>query len=121
MRDVDVEYLVDRVAERDGRALPELYDRYSRLVYATGIRSLGDVQLAEELVRDVFTNVWRGASSFAARLASFASWLHRIARNRAVDPGRKRRIGQLLASLTTAAMKRLRRTLENPSAEARRG
>ena len=86
MRDVGDEYLVHRVAEGDGWALP------------------------------------RGASSFDARLASFASWLHRIARDRAVvDLGRKRRIGPLSASRTAAALKRLRRALENPSAEARRG
>jgi RNA polymerase sigma factor (sigma-70 family) len=121
MRNVDDEYLVHRVAEREGRALPELYDRYSRPVYATGVRSSGDVQLAEELVQDVLTNVWRGASSFDARLASFATWLHRIVRNRAVDLGRKRRIGKLPASRTTAAMKRLRRTLQSPSTEAWRG
>ena len=184
MRDAGDEYLVHRVAEGDGRALSELYDRYSRPVYATGIRSLGDVQLAEELVQDVFTNVWRRASSFDARRASFATWLHRITRNRAVDLGRKRRIRPLTAegeplknapggpepdadvdgwdvaralshipdehrevlnlayfeglsqreisrrtgvplgtvkSRTTAALKRLRRALENPTAEVRRG
>ena len=183
MRDVGDEDLVHRVAEEERRALSELYDRYSRPVYATGIRSLGDVHLAEELVQDVFTNVWRGAVSFYARRASFTTWLHRIARNRAVDLARKRRIRPLPAegeplqndpggpepdagvngwdvawalsyipdehreilhlayyeglsqreisrrtgvplgtvkSRSTAALKRLRRALENPSAEARR-
>jgi hypothetical protein len=61
MRDVGDEYLVHRVAEGDGLALSGLYDRYSRPGYATGIGSLGDVQLAEELVQDVPTNGWRGA------------------------------------------------------------
>ena len=79
-----------RVAEGDERALSELYDRYSRPVYATGIRLLGDAFLAEELVQDAFTSVWRGAASFDPERASFKTWLYRIARNRAVGLARRR-------------------------------
>jgi RNA polymerase sigma-70 factor (ECF subfamily) len=79
------------VAEGDERALSELYDRYSRPVYATGASLLGDAQLAEELVQDAFTSVWRGAASFDPSLASFATWLYRIARNRATDLDRRRK------------------------------
>ena len=86
------EELVHRVAQGDHRALSELYDRYSRPVYATGIRSLGDSRLAEELVQDAFTNVWRGAASFDPSRASFATWLYRLTRNRAVDLARRRRV-----------------------------
>ncbi len=85
------EELVRRVAGGDERALSELYDRYSRPVYATGVRLLGDVQLAEELVQDVFTSVWRNASGFDPARASFATWLYRVARNRATDLDRRRR------------------------------
>ena len=83
--------LVRRVARRDERALSELYDRYSRPVYATGVRLLGDEQLAEELVQDAFTSVWRGAATFEVGRASFSTWLYRIARNRATDLDRRRR------------------------------
>jgi RNA polymerase sigma factor (sigma-70 family) len=86
------EELVHRVAQGDERALSELYDRYSRPVYATGIRSLGDAHLAEELVQDAFTSVWRGAASFDPRRASFATWLYRVTRNRVVDLARRRRV-----------------------------
>ena len=50
VRAVEDEELIRRVAEGDDRALSELYDRYSRPVYATGINMLGDASLAEELV-----------------------------------------------------------------------
>jgi len=80
------------VARGDYRALSELYDRYSRPVYATGIRSLGDVHLAEELVQDAFTNIWQHAASFNPSRASFATWLYRVTRNRAVDLARRRRV-----------------------------
>lgn len=86
------EELVGRVAEGDDRALSELYDRYARQVYVTGIRLLKDSHLAEELVQDSFTNVWRRAESFDRDRASFATWLYRITRNRATDLDRRRRV-----------------------------
>ena len=74
---VEDEELIRRVAEGDDRALSELYDRYSRPVYATGIRVLGDTSLAEDLVQDAFMSVWRAAGSFdpgrASRLGSTGS------------------------------------------------
>jgi RNA polymerase sigma-70 factor (ECF subfamily) len=97
MKGVGDEELVGWVAEGDERALSELYDRYSRPVYATGVRILGDAHLAEELVQDAFTNVWQAAASFDPRRASFATWLYRITRNRAVDLVRRRRARPLSA------------------------
>ena len=91
------ETLVGQVAQGDERALSELYDRYSRPVYATGVRLLGDAHLAEELVQDAFTNVWRGAASFDPKRASFATWLFRVTRNRAVDLNRRRQVRPLSA------------------------
>jgi RNA polymerase sigma-70 factor, ECF subfamily len=90
MKGVGDEELVGQVAQGDERALSELYDRYSRPVYATGVRLLGDAHLAEELVQDAFTNVWQGAASFDSSRASFATWLYRVTRNRAVDLARRR-------------------------------
>ena len=92
MKGMGDEELVGWVAQGDDRALSELYDRYSRPVYATGIRLLGDAHLAEELVQDAFTNVWRRALSFDSSRASFATWLYRITRNRAVDLNRRRQV-----------------------------
>src|SRR5918999_5659795 len=92
MKDMGDEALVRRVAGGDERAFLELYDRYSRPVHATGLRLLGDTFLAEELVQDAFTSVWRKAKSFESERASFSTWLYRIARNRAVDLDRRRRV-----------------------------
>jgi RNA polymerase sigma-70 factor (ECF subfamily) len=85
------EKLVDRISMGDDQALSELYDRYARPVYTMGIRLLGDTHLAEELVQDAFTSVWRRATTFDPNRASFATWLYRVARNRAVDLNRRRR------------------------------
>jgi RNA polymerase sigma factor (sigma-70 family) len=97
VKSVEDEELIRRVAKGDDLALSELYDRYSRPVYATGIRLLGDAHLAEELVQDAFTNVWRRALSFDSSRASFATWLYRITRNRAVDLNRRRQARPLSA------------------------
>jgi RNA polymerase sigma-70 factor (ECF subfamily) len=107
------EELVGRVAKGDDRALSVLYDRYSRQVYVTGIRLLKDSHLAEELVQDAFTNVWRGAGSFDQDLASFATWLYRITRNRATDLDRRRRVRPL-----SAGEEPLRNVSGDPNPEA---
>jgi RNA polymerase sigma-70 factor (ECF subfamily) len=92
LESVTDEVLVQRVAGADDeRALSELYDRYSGLVYATGVRYLGDRTLAEDLVQDVFFSVWRNAASFDPSKARFSTWIYRIARNRAIDLTRRRR------------------------------
>ena len=92
MNDIADEVLVRRVAQSgDERALSELYDRYSGLVYGAGMRYLGDRTLAEDLVQDVFTAVWRSAASFDPSRAGFATWMFRITRNRATDLIRRRR------------------------------
>ena len=85
------EELVRQVAQGDEQALSELYDRYSRLVYATGVRLLGDAHLAEDLVQEVFIKVWQSAASFDPSRARFATWLYRVTCNRAVDLDRRRR------------------------------
>lgn len=92
VNDVADEVLVERMARSgDERALSELYDRYAGLIYGAGVRYLGDRALAEDLVQDVFTAVWRNASSFDPARASFATWVYRITRNRATDLIRRRR------------------------------
>ena len=92
MNDVADEVLVRRLAQSgDERALSELYDRYAGLIYGAGVRYLGDRALAEDLVQDVFTAVWRSAAGFDPSRASFATWVYRITRNRATDLIRRRR------------------------------
>lgn len=86
------EALILRVAEAgDDGSLSELYDRYAGMVYAMGLKHLRDRSLAEDLVQDVFTSVWRKAKTFDPSKASFMTWIYRIARNRATDLHRRRR------------------------------
>lgn len=92
MGDLTDEELLERLTGGEQRALSELYDRYSRPVYSTGMRLLGDASLAEELVQDVFLRVWRRAETFEPSKGSFSTWLYGISRNRAFDLHRRQKV-----------------------------
>src|SRR5207249_3312870 len=77
--------LLDRIVVRDERAVGELYDRHSRLLYGLILRILRDRSEAEEVLQEVFVLVWTRAETYNVALGSPAAWLVRIARNRAID------------------------------------
>src|SRR5918999_1743437 len=88
LSDVD---LIGRAAEGDARALEVLYDRYARVVYSFALRIVGDQQVAEELLQEVFFRAWQQGSSFRASRGTFITWLLSITHNMAIDEVRKRR------------------------------
>ncbi len=83
--------LIGRAAEGDARALEVLYDRYSRVVFSFALRIVGDRQLAEELLQEVFFRAWQQGGAFSAGRGSFVTWLLSITHNMAIDEVRKRR------------------------------
>lgn len=87
----DDQSLVARIAERDDEALGLLYDRYGRLVYAIALRITDNATSAEEVVQDVFYNVWRDAPGFRPQAGNVSTWLMAIARHRAIDVTRSKR------------------------------
>lgn len=72
-------------------ALAELYDRYSGIVYAVALRVLGDAGAAEDVLQDVFLQLWRNPGAFDAARGSLGAWLAVITRNRAIDLLRRRK------------------------------
>src|SRR5262249_10043924 len=87
---VDDVALIRRVVDGDETALAMLYDRYSSVVYSAVRRVVDDVGAAEEILQDVFYQVWRSASSFDFARGSLVGWLLVSARNRAIDRLRRR-------------------------------
>jgi len=77
--------LMHRLLQRDVRAFEQLYDRHSRLVYRLVLRILQQATTAEEVVQDVFLQLWRNASHFDTSRGPFLPWLLTLARNRALD------------------------------------
>ena len=84
--------LLKRITTRDETALAALYDRHSRLAYAVIMRILGSPLDAEDVLQETFVRVWSRADTYDAVLGSPATWLTRIARNRAIDRLRARRV-----------------------------
>ena len=90
---------------RSGRedAMAQLYDRYSAIVYSVALRVLGETAAAEDVLQEVFLQLWRNPAAFDANRGSLAAWLAVITRNRAIDAVRKRRPTSDLEDMVVAA------------------
>lgn len=84
--------LLQRIAARDDSALADLYDRHSPLAYGVILRILRNPADADEVLQETFVRVWSRADTYDSRLGSPPAWLVRIARNRAIDRLRARRV-----------------------------
>ena len=67
-----------------------LYDRYSSIVYPVALRVLADTGAAEDVLQEVFMQLWRNPGLFDSSRGNLGAWLAVIARNRAIDTLRKR-------------------------------
>jgi RNA polymerase sigma-70 factor (ECF subfamily) len=83
------ETLVAQVATGDKRALHTLYGRHSVRVYRYALRLLKDTESAEDVVSEVFIEVWRRAGRFENR-SQVSTWLLGIARHKALSLLRSR-------------------------------
>ncbi|HKQ53740.1 MAG TPA: sigma-70 family RNA polymerase sigma factor [Pyrinomonadaceae bacterium] len=84
-RNQEIAALIKRAAAGDQLAVSELYDATSRMVYGLVLRILGDEAAAEEVLLDVYMQVWRQAGSYDAKRGAPLAWLATIARSRAID------------------------------------
>lgn len=90
MRKSDQELLA-AIAEKDSAAIAELYDRYSRVIYGALLRLLRDTDDAEDILQEVFIQVWRKAGTYVPSLGAPKQWMVRIAHNRAINLIRSKR------------------------------
>jgi RNA polymerase sigma-70 factor (ECF subfamily) len=81
----EVAYLIQEVAKQDREAFSQLYDRFSSLVFSLALRMLRVRSDAEDLLQEVFVQVWRQASNYSAERGSPEAWIINIARSRAID------------------------------------
>jgi len=82
--------LLSAVRSGDEGAMAALYDRYSSVVYSVALRVLSDTAAAEDVLQEVFMQLWRNPARFDASRGALAPWLAVITRNRAIDILRKR-------------------------------
>jgi RNA polymerase sigma-70 factor, ECF subfamily len=81
--------LIRRIAGGDRLAMRTLFGRYRVNLYRWLLRLVGEEALAEDLLSEVFLDVWRQAASFEAR-SSVSTWLLAIARYKALSARRRR-------------------------------
>jgi RNA polymerase sigma-70 factor, ECF subfamily len=82
---VDLSELLGEISRRQEKAMADLYDRTSPLVYGLALRMLGEKCAAEEITQDVYMQVWRTANTFDPARGNALSWIVTIARSRALD------------------------------------
>ena len=88
--------LIERLVRRDHEALDLLYDRYADAVYGLSLRVLKDPGDAQQVLTDVFFELWEKAEKFHPDRGSLRSYLMLLARSRAIDSlRRKRRTGRV--------------------------
>ena len=83
--------LLLQVQHGDEQAMSTLFDRYSRVVYSVALRVLRDPASAEDVLQEIFMQVWRNPNGFIATRGSLGGWLAVVSRNRSIDALRRRR------------------------------
>jgi RNA polymerase sigma-70 factor (ECF subfamily) len=82
--EVDVKIL-QRVRQGEEPALAELYQRYIQILYSLAMRILQSSEETEDLMQEIFLQVWNKAASYEANKGTVYTWLVTITRNRAID------------------------------------
>src|SRR5262245_4229735 len=77
--------LIQRMASKDADALDSFYTRYKSLTFGLVLRIVGNRQDAEDVLTDVFWQVWQQCSRYDSSRGKPIAWLLTIARTRAID------------------------------------
>jgi RNA polymerase sigma-70 factor (ECF subfamily) len=83
---------LEQLAGGNEGALAELYDRHSRLLYSLALRIVRHQADAEDVLQEVFSQVWRQASRYDASRGTVVGWLVTLTRGRAIDRLRRERV-----------------------------
>ncbi len=82
--------------------MTRLYDRYSSIVYSVALRVLGETGAAEDVLQEIFMQLWRNPGLFDASRGNLGAWLAVVARNRAIDALRRRRPDEDIQDVTVS-------------------
>jgi len=88
-----------KIAGYDSKALEQLYDRYTPLLYTLIKKIIQEKELAEEVLSEVFVVIWRQIDHFDFRSSNVYTWMVTLARNKAIDV-KNRTIGKVTEEYT---------------------
>jgi len=83
--------LLARVQNGNEQAMAIIFDRYSKIVYSVALRVLRDPASAEDVLQEIFLQIWRNPASFVSARGSLGGWLAVVTRNRSIDALRRKR------------------------------
>src|ERR1700710_2929786 len=83
--------LLQMVQGGDDSAMASLFDRYSKVVYSVALRVLRDPSAAEDVLQEIFMQIWRNPDGFIATRGTLGGWLAVVSRNRSIDVLRRKR------------------------------
>jgi RNA polymerase sigma-70 factor (ECF subfamily) len=95
--------LLGLVQRGDESAMGSLFDRYSKIVYSVALRVLRDPASAEDVLQEVFMQIWRNPNGFVATRGSLGGWLAVVARNRSIDALRRKRPSEQVDDMALAS------------------
>lgn len=96
-------HLLTRLEQKDESAMSALFARHSRLVYSVALRVLRDPQIAEDVVQEVFMQIWNKPVAFVPSRGSLSSLLAVMARNRSIDHIRGKKVTESVDDLHIAS------------------
>jgi len=99
------EALLRRIARRDETAFRIAYQRHAAAVMGIVYRQLGDRELAADLTQQTFIRLWERADSLDVRDGRLRPWLLSVARNAALDVGRRKAVASAFAGRLFAAQR----------------
>jgi len=95
--------LLAQMQRGDEYAMASLFDRYSKVVYSVALRVLRDPASAEDVLQEVFMQIWRNPNGFVATRGSLGGWLAVVARNRSIDALRRKRPSEQVDDMALAS------------------
>lgn len=99
----DDSILLGLVHKGDAQAMASIFDRYSKVVYSVALRVLRDPSGAEDVLQEIFMQIWRSPDSFVATRGSLGGWLAVVSRNRSIDALRRRRPSESIEDMPLAS------------------
>jgi len=88
-----------KITEYDSKALEQLYDRYTPILYTLIKRIIPEKETAEEVLSEVFVIIWRQIDHFDFSTSNVYTWMVTLARNKAIDV-KNRSIGKVTEEYT---------------------